>query len=375
MATAVSANPTVNSTWTASPPCVSTSSSFIESSVSSSFYRIKLISQLAGLNATISETELSSFTYAQLNHVRIALMKAIISTSEYPRLWRRSGWNLDGTLELSGGMPLKRDFSFANESSDSDNFTFANTSSETSEDEKDVETETVGDGSNNFAASLPSVLYDALKSPTVHISLPNQAVIKCSKFCNTNCNSVVKSWSGGEVQAIQDRYSNCTKTKLKNELLSQLAFQRSAGLPVTGFFYNGHLLCSNLFNYVSKISIYHINLVIRDFARNCKRYIHGNSNRRKNYAARVQFISWMKVTSENYGQNGPTDIVTVLPSYINKSELYKMYLNEAPMPHVKKSNFYHLLKTEFGPRRENKSLPWIRKAIFIKFNSLNKLCY
>ena len=115
--------------------------------------------------------------------------------------------------------------------------------------------------------------------------------------------------------------------------------------------------------------------MIRDFARNCKRYIHGNSNRRKNYAARVQFISWMKVTSENYGQNGPTDIVTVLPSYINKSELYKMYLNEAPMPHVKKSNFYHLLKTEFGPRRENKSLPWIRKAIFIKFNSLNKLCY
>jgi hypothetical protein len=358
----------VNSRWTVSPPGLSTSSTFNESSFSTSFYRMKLISQLARLNVIILETELSSFTYAQLNYVRIALMKAIISTTEYPIFWRKSGWNLEGTLELRGGMPLKRDFSFANDSSNSDDFTFANTSSEASEDEKDVDTETVGDGSKRFTDFLPSVLYDALKNSTVHLSEPSQPVIKCSKFCNKNCNSVVKSWSGGEVQAIQDIFSNCTKIKLKNELLSQLCFQRSAGLPVTGFFYNGHLLCSNLFNYVSKISIYHINLVTRDFARGCKRYIHGNSNRRKNYAARIQFISWMKVTSENYGQNGPTDIVLVLPSYLNKSELYKIYVNEAPMPHVKKSNFYHLFKTEFGPRRENKSLPWIRKAIFIKFN-------
>ena len=68
----------------------------------------------------------------------------------------------------------------------------------------------------------------------------------------------------------------------------------------------------------------------------------------------------MKIFSEKYGQNGPTDIVTVLPNYLNGAELYKHYIKECPAPHVKLSTFYKLLKTKFGPRRQDKSLPWIR---------------
>ena len=107
-------------------------------------------------------------------------------------------------------------------------------------------------------------------------------------------------WSDAEVQSLKDSFTVRNKTELKNKLLSQLIFQKSAGLPVTGFFYSGHLYCAKFFS--------HINLVSRDFASDYKRYIHGNSNRRKNIAARVTFISWMKIASENYGQNGPTDI-------------------------------------------------------------------
>ena len=68
----------------------------------------------------------------------------------------------------------------------------------------------------------------------------------------------------------------------------------------------------------------------------------------------------MKRFSENFGQDGPTDIVTVLPSYLNKAELYTIYSKEACKPHVKLSTFYKLMKSKFGPRREDKSLPWIR---------------
>ena len=77
-------------------------------------------------------------------------------------------------------------------------------------------------------------------------------------------------------------------------------------------------------------------------------------------AACTTFICWMKVFSENYGQNEPTDVVTVLPSYFNKAELFKIYQKEASKPHVKLSTFYKLFKSKFGPRRDDKSLPWIR---------------
>jgi hypothetical protein len=69
--------------------------------------------------------------------------------------------------------------------------------------------------------------------------------------------------------------------------------------------------------------------------------------------------------SHMYCETPCIDVVTVLPSYLNKSELYKIYIKEVQKPHVKKSNFYSIFKTDFGPKRENKNLPWIRKVIFI----------
>ena len=52
--------------------------------------------------------------------------------------------------------------------------------------------------------------------------------------------------------------------------------------------------------------------------------------------------------------------MTVLPSYLNRAELFKRYITEAPSPHIKLPTFYKLFKSEFGPRRKDRSLPCIR---------------
>ena len=54
------------------------------------------------------------------------------------------------------------------------------------------------------------------------------------------------------------------------------------------------------------------------------------------------------------------DIVTVLPSYYNRAELFKKYTEAVLEPRVKMSTFYKLFKSEFGPRRRDHNLPWIR---------------
>ena len=42
------------------------------------------------------------------------------------------------------------------------------------------------------------------------------------------------------------------------------------------------------------------------------------------------------------------------------SELFKIYKKEVYGPQVKKSSFYYLFKTQFGPKRKNKKNPRIR---------------
>ena len=47
-----------------------------------------------------------------------------------------------------------------------------------------------------------------------------------------------------------------------------------------------------------------------------------------------------------------------------------MYKAETVKPHVSQSTFYSLFKTKFGPRRLDKSLPWIR----ISKDSTHSVC-
>ena len=247
------------------------------------------------------------------------------------------------------------DISFAGDSSDSCPFAINSSSDDLCENSGNVP---------SYSFSLPYLLANNKNRSSPNLNLCNTPEVECSRLCKGKCHQNVQSWSTEMITDLKKLFSGNNQCK-KNKMLSQLAFQCSAGLPINGFFFHGQLLCNNYFSHVSNISKHHIRTVIKDFSHGKKMYVHGNCRRKRINGAKVNFIAWMKLTSEKYGQDGPTDIVTILPHYLNRSVLFKMYLDEAPKPHLKRSSFYRLFKKEFGPRRENKDLPWIREASFI----------
>ena len=141
---------------------------------------------------------------------------------------------------------------------------------------------------------------------------------------------------------------------------SQLDFQRSAGIPTSGYYFKGILLCVNQMRTLTAVSKYILQKVLNNFARGHRRFVHGNNNKVVSRLATSNFCAWLKQYSEKCGQDGPMDVVTVLPSYMNKADLFKVYMKEAVPPLIKKSSFFKLFKSKFGPRRRDKSLQWIR---------------
>ena len=241
---------------------------------------------------------------------------------------------------------------FANDTSVSDeSFTFANS-----------DLEDLDPGCRFLADPLPSILFKKETNQSREPQAPPTlaSLINCSSGCYSKCGNKCMIWPESDFQKIRELFQGRKSVELKNKLLSYLLYQKTAGLPSTGFFFNNHLLCANYLCHITSISKYYVTTVLKDFSRGRLRYIHANQNKCVTTAKSVTFVCWMTAFSEKYGQQGPSDIVTVLPSYLNKRELHKIYKNEAPTPHVTYSTFCRLLKTRFGPRRDDKSLPWVR---------------
>ena len=243
-------------------------------------------------------------------------------------------------------------FTFANSDSD-DSFTIAKSYADDDDEETAIE-------ANYVHSLLPTVLYKKAPSPEKISCNLCLSPVACSLFCNKMCDTVVLSWSELDLEKIREPFTALKSLKLKNKLLEFLHYQKTAGLPVDGFFFNNHLLCLNSFCHITGISKYHASTVFKDFNKGYLRYIHGNMGKALSSARCVTFVCSMMRFIENYAQSGPTDVVQVIPSYLNKSVLFKIYLQEASSPHCKYSTFCKYFKGKFGPRREDRTLPWIR---------------
>ena len=186
----------------------------------------------------------------------------------------------------------------------------------------------------------------------------------CSYKCKGRCMVKVEAMIAEDREKIKNQYVGQNSVETKNRLLLQLSFQKSAGLPTTGFFHIDHLLCVNSFSEITSISSYILRNVLKDFSKGTRQYFQKNKAKKISSTAVVNFCAWMKVYSSTFGQDGPTDVVTVLPSFFNKAELFKIYKKDCPAPHIKISTMYKIMRIKFGPRREDKSLPWIRISKF-----------
>ena len=183
----------------------------------------------------------------------------------------------------------------------------------------------------------------------------------CSKSCLNNCIAMFHTWPKDNIKMLKEKFKCGRKIEIKNKLLNHLKSQRDIGMETASFIIKQHKFCRKALSHITDVSEYLLTLVLRDFHRNIQFYEHGNAGLlQQESAASIRAISWIKMFAENYGQASPEDNVTVLSYWLTKKSLYNMYTDESPGPYVSLSLFYTLFKEKFGPRRVDKSLPWIR---------------
>ena len=182
----------------------------------------------------------------------------------------------------------------------------------------------------------------------------------CADKCNKKCEDIILSLSEKESSCLKRSFEGHTVVETKNNLLKHLISQSRLGVSEQGYFLKGHLFCTKSFSNYTKISEYILKKVLNDFQHGALQYVHGNDSNPRESVASVKFTSWMLVFSELYGQSAPDELTTVLPSWLSKATLFKIYLEESTAPFVKKSSFYQLFEAKFGYMRNDKSLPHIR---------------
>ena len=145
--------------------------------------------------------------------------------------------------------------------------------------------------------------------------------------------------------------------------------QQMLGLDSEGYAFSSHTFCVPAFCYLTGVSVFLANKALKGFQDGVTNYSHGNESVPRESIAHVNFVSFMICFCEIHGQSDPVKVTTVLPAFLNKSELFKIYQAEAPQPHIKQSTFYYLMKKKFGVNRWDKSLPNIRIS---KYSSHSK---
>ena len=183
---------------------------------------------------------------------------------------------------------------------------------------------------------------------------------KCSFKCKKGCADVVNSLSKEDLDRIQRRLKNKSDNQTSNNLLEHLKAQSDIGVGVQGFMLKGHRFCISYFSSLMKISKYMLKKALVDFHNGAQQYVHGNVANPRESLASVKLISWLKTFSQLYGQSAPDECTTVLPSWLTKATIYRIYTEEATAPFVKQSNFYKLFDEKFGAHRNDKSLPHVR---------------
>ena len=182
----------------------------------------------------------------------------------------------------------------------------------------------------------------------------------CSKSCKNGCSLVIANLTKEEKIATKKSFKASTKTRRKNILLEKLKSQKALGVSTDGFRLNHQMFCNSSFSSLTGVSLYIIKKVLADYSHGYSEYTHGQSNSGRDTLKQAHFVGWVLSFLELYGQADPVNVTTVLPAFLRRGELFKIYSNEAPEPHLKKSSFYHLFKERFGVQRVDKSLPNVR---------------
>ena len=183
----------------------------------------------------------------------------------------------------------------------------------------------------------------------------------CSRNCKNRCADVRASWSENNVEHLKEMFKSDTIIDTKRKLINHLRSQNNVGEDTESYLINGHRFCTKYLSSETGTSEFVLGSVLKNFSAGIQLYEHGSKGVQKQQSlSTTQFVCWFKQFVEIYGQNAPDENVIVLAHWLNKATLFKMYKEEAPTPHVASATFYQHMKTYFGPRREDKTLPCVR---------------
>ena len=226
----------------------------------------------------------------------------------------------------------------------------------------DVDDDVVSIVSNEVESGFINTVHSCIFKKSNQTILDGININKyCCKSCSSNCGKVVEGWSPAMLSKVKSEVSKRTIVKVKESLLEHLKAQDNiGGVKTNKFQFHGHKFCSSYFSYMTGLSKYLIDTVLKDYSKGVRIYEHGNAGISKIQPSTVGFITWMKGFAEWYGQYSPTEEKIILSYWLRKGVLYSIYVEEAPGPHIASSTFYQYFETYFGPNRVDKSLPCVQ---------------
>ena len=308
----------------------------------------------------------------------------------------------DGSVCRHGGAANDRDSSAENFVDDSSSEVFANDSSNKSEDLSNYSSnqsselfandsscndtpddfsevipsnDIASSNSNNLSKPLPSIVLQQRPlscASSSSQSIGNMVANVCNKICNRSCSKFISNMEESARKNMMVYFKGSKKLETKRKLLDHLKSQEVIEKDSSSFIYLSQSFCLSSFSNATGISPYLLDKVLKDFQKGVRQYISGNADTPRRSLAHVQFVAWMVSFSELHGQADPEKLTTVLPAFLNKAELFKIYQAEAPLPRLKSSTFYFLMKTVFGVNRIDKTLPNIRIS---KYSSHSKVSH
>ena len=213
---------------------------------------------------------------------------------------------------------------------------------------------------------------------------PVSCVGFCSTSCTHDCQKLTKTWSDDDIQIVKNIFRSEKVSTAKIKMLRHLEVQGNVGSSTDGYVILGQEFCLKFLSHLTGSSVYLLRTVLEDYWRGVIRYEHGNKGMIKNVQdGTMNFIVWFKSFLSLYGQSAPDDQVTVLNYWLKGKVLYKMFMEEAPKPHIRLTTFYQHLKKYFGPKRIDQTLPCHRISkysshsicdVCVALNANQKLC-
>ena len=199
------------------------------------------------------------------------------------------------------------------------------------------------------------------KQMSVKLSRSNS----CLSECPGNCQEQFEKFNMGVQNSLKTYLLGTLKDRtvtLVNHFINQRKLVND--LSLTRILFCGSYFCSGFFSHVTGISTYLIKKALHDSELGLSEYYHGNMGIRRECPKTITFISWMIAYSDLYGQHSPEDVKRILPGYLNKTNLYDIYVNEVEGPHLAYSTFCQYFETYFGPGRKDMHLPCIRLSVY-----------